>query len=361
MIDIRASCGPGEIRVAVMRGAELLDYAIDRPGAPDGVGDVHAGRVSTVAPAMAGVFVALDGADGFLPDSEGGAGLTEGAMVSVQVTRSAQGGKGPRLTARGTGGPFGPPVRLLQRGPGPLLRLASAYPEARVLFDDAFVLAQRRPALGQRAHLVGQAFDDALEAEIDALAEPVVALPGGMRASIVPTPALTAIDVDGAAATGERAAKSASQLAANRAAIPALARQIRLRQLGGAILIDFAGMPARKRATLGPLLEACLRDDPAKPRLIGFTGLGLAEILRPRTAPPLHEVLSGPLAAGLAALRQAARTQAAHMALRASPSVVTALQADPAALPDLARRLTHPILLTSDPSLPPLGWMIEEA
>ncbi len=360
MIDIRASCAPGEIRVAVMQAGALLDYAIDRPGAPDGVGDIHVGRVSAVAPAMAGVFVALDGADGFLPDSEGGAGLAEGAMAAVEVTRAAQGGKGPRLTVRGPGGPCAPPVRLLQRGPGPLLRLASAYPEARVLFDDAFVLAQRRPAFGDRAHLVAQAFDDALEADIDALAESVVALPGGMRASIVPTPALTAIDVDGAAATGERAAKSASQLAANRAAIPALARQIRLRQLGGAILIDFAGMPARKRATLGPLLEACLREDPAKPRLIGFTGLGLAEILRPRTAPPLHELLSGPLAAGLAALRQAARTQAARMTLRASPPVVSALQADPAALPDLARRLTHPILLTSDPSLPPLGWMIEE-
>jgi hypothetical protein len=287
----------------------------------------------------------------------------EGAMVAVRVTRAAQGGKGPRLTARGTGPPCEAPARLLRRGPGPLLRLATAHPQAPVLFDDAFVLAQQRPALGDRAQRVAQAFDDALESDIEALAESVVALPGGMRASIVPTPALTAIDVDGAGATGERAPKSASQLAANRAAIPALARQIRLRNLGGAILIDFAGMPARKRAALGPLLEASLRDDPAKPRLIGFTGLGLAEILRPRTAPPLHELLAGPLAAGLAALRRAVRNHAdaaSRVILRASPAVVSALQADLAALPDLERRLTHPILLTSDPSLPPLRWMIEE-
>lgn len=360
MNAIRASCGPGEIRVAVIQDGVLLDYAIDRPGAPDGIGDLYAGRVTARVPAMAGVFVALDGAEGFLPDSEGAAGLAEGAMVTVRVTRSAQGGKGPRLTARDTGAAEAP-VRLLRRGPGPLLRMAAAYPDTPVLLDDIGVLAQLRLLPGDRSKLVGQAFDEALEAEIDALAEPLVALPMGMRASIVPTPALTAIDVDGAGATGERAPKAASQLAANRAAIPALACQIRLRNLGGAILIDFAGMPARKRATLGPLLETCLRDDPAKPRLIGFTGLGFAEILRPRTSPPLHERLSGPLAAGLAALRHAARTPAARLTLRASPAIVAALQADPSALPDLARRLTHPIILTSDPSLPPRHWVIEES
>ena len=42
----------------------------------------------------------MNGAEGFLPDSEGGASLREGDLVSVRVTRAAQGGKGPRLTAR---------------------------------------------------------------------------------------------------------------------------------------------------------------------------------------------------------------------------------------------------------------------
>ncbi len=66
------------MRVAVVRDGALLDYAIWRPGAPDGVGDIYRGRVIVSVPAMAGAFVALDGAEGFLPDSEGGAGLTEG-------------------------------------------------------------------------------------------------------------------------------------------------------------------------------------------------------------------------------------------------------------------------------------------
>ncbi len=68
-----------------------------------------------------------------------------------------------------------------------------------------------------------------------------------MRALIEPTAALVAIDVDMAAATAGRDAKQAKQEAANRAALPALARQIRLRNLSGAILVDLAGLSMRRR------------------------------------------------------------------------------------------------------------------
>ena len=57
-LRILAACSPGEVRVAVLRDADLLDYAIWRPGAPDGVGDLHRGRVIARVPAMAGAFVA---------------------------------------------------------------------------------------------------------------------------------------------------------------------------------------------------------------------------------------------------------------------------------------------------------------
>ena len=65
--------------------------------------------------------------------------------------------------------------------------------------------------------------------------------------SVHATPALTAIDIDLGAATAERTRKGPAQLAANRALVPELARQIRLRNLAGAILVDFGGMPARRR------------------------------------------------------------------------------------------------------------------
>ncbi len=391
MIRILASSSPGEVRLAALEGDTLIDYAIWRPGAPDGLGDVYHARVTACVPAMAGAFVALPGVDGFLPDSEGGTGRTQGELVTVQVTRTAQGGKGPRLAAWGGAGTGAAEPGLVSRGPNPLRRLASLHPQAGIWVDDASLLARLRAeaaaarldgAAGERRvgrlpaaslgdasseqlagklHLCPRAFDDALETEIDGLGEPEVALPGGLHATVTPTPALTAIDVDGGASTAQRGAKSAVQFAANRAALPALARQLRLRNLSGAILVDLAGLPAKRRAALAPELAACLDADPARPRLLGFTRLGLAEILRPRHAAPLHEVLAGPLAAGLAALRRVAAEPGRRARLSAAPAVVEALQADPAALADLARRCTYPLILLADPGLHACAWVIEDA
>lgn len=364
MIRILAACSPGEVRVAVADGDLLLDYAIHRPGAPDGVGDVHRGRVLSVVPAMAGAFVALAGAEGFLPDSEGAAGLTQGAGLGVRITRAAQGGKGPRLTARLDQAVIGAgPVALLARGPGAVERLAVVWPDAPVLVDDAGVAAMLAPVLGQRVCLSREGFSDALADQIEALEGTVVDLPGGARLSIHPTPALVAIDVDAGAMTAAREGKARAQASLNRSVLPALARQIRLRNLSGGIVVDLAGMPARKRAALGPALAAALADDPLRPRFLGFTALGLAEILRPRVHPPLHELLAGPHAAGLAALR--AMTVAANadpsvaLALRAAPAVVAALQGDAVALEDVARRTGRRVVLRSDPGLAATEWRME--
>ena len=365
-MNILAAASPGEIRVAAWDGA-LADYAIDRPGAPDGVGDLHRGRVLSRVPALAGAFVAVAGAEGFLPDSQGGADARDGALLGVQVTRAAQGGKGPRLTARltaadaaaTTSGPQG----LIRRGPGAIERLAALHPQAPVQIDDPALLAQLRPILGDRlvpGRLFATGFPDAVEAAVEALAAAAVTLPGGARMTVTPTPALTAIDIDLAAATAERRAKGPAQAAANRALLPELARQIRLRNLGGAILVDLAGMPTRRRAALGPDFTAALAADPLQPRFLGFSALGLAEILRPRVHPPLHELLAGPHAAALAALRQAAAETAARpqvpLTLRAGAAVADALQADRTAMDEYTRRAGQALRPTLDRSLPPLGW-----
>ena len=131
--SIHVVSSPGEAQVAVVEHGRLLDYALWRPGAPDGVGDVYRGRVTALVPAMAGAFVALSGAQGgiqgFLPDSAGGKGLTAGTILFVRITRAAQGNKGPRLTARldetvGAGA-----IGLVRRGPDPVTRFATRYPE----------------------------------------------------------------------------------------------------------------------------------------------------------------------------------------------------------------------------------------
>lgn len=361
MTRILASCGPGEVRVAVVRDRALLDYAIGRPGRPDGVGDLYRGRVLAHLPALAGAFVALADAEGFLPDSAGGVGLTDGMAVQVRVTRAAQGGKGPRLAMEGVGAP-GPPA-LLARGPGPAERMAALHPDAPVLVDDPATAAALRSALGGRVTVARDVLDDDLAAQVDALSGTDVALPGGARASIHPTPALVAIDIDAAGATADRQAKAASQMALNLAVLPTLARQIRLRNLSGAILVDLAGMPARRRAALAPAFAAALADDPLRPRFLGFTAGGLAEMVRPRVHPPLHELLAGPHAAGLQALRDVMRASAADPsaahALRCAPDVAAALSDDAVALPDLARRTGRPLVLRPDPSLAPGQCRIE--
>jgi ribonuclease G len=365
---ILAAASPGEVRVAAVDADGLLDYAIWRPGAPDGVGDLHRGRVLARARALGGCFVALAQGEGFLPDTEGGKGLGDGTVLGVRVIRAAQGGKGPRLSARVDAGEAallgaGPPA-LLRRGPCAVRRLAVLHPSAPVLADDPALVATLRPALGERVRSVARAFDDEIEAAVAALAEPVCDLPGGARMSVWPTPALTAIDLDLGAAAAGRGEKTAAHLEANRAALPVLARQIRLRNLGGAILIDFAGLAPRRRASLGADLAAALAADPLRPRLLGFTGLGLAEIVRPRVHPPLHDLLAGAHAAGLAALRRLAAELAASPPrapiLAVAPAVAAALEGDAAARADLARRTGRALILRPDPALAPLGWRIEE-
>jgi len=338
---------PGEDRIALTRNDILSEFYIYRAGAPDGFGDLHWARVTSRVPAMAGAFLALADSVAFLPDTACAEDVTEGDHLAVRITRAAQGGKGPRVTACLTDAELacaGPgPMRRLRRGPSPLDELRESYPAAEIRAD---------------------ALPEKLASEIEALGSPAIALPGGMTGSITPTAALTAIDLDSAASTAERAPKLAAQFAGNRAALPELARQIRLRNLSGAILIDFSGLPARRRGALTADLSAALAEDRIRPRLMGFTSLGFAEIRRPRLRPPLHEMLRGPHAAGLAALRRAVAEALAapgrRLVLRAPPAVIAALEADPAALDDAARAMTHRLVLRNDPALPGVTCLIED-
>ena len=350
-ITIHAACSPGEIRAAAMQNGALIDYAIHRPGAPNNVGDRIRARVLTHIPAMAGAFLALPGGtEGFLPDSQAPPNLHTGAAITVLITRAAIGGKGPRLSARTPQEPPGPPA-LLTPGPGAIARLVALHPAAQVTVDDP---AAATPG----ATILPHAWDDEIETQIEALSAPSIDLPGNITAHIHPTPALVAIDLD--ASPGNTNSKPTAQREANRAAIPALAHAIRLRNLSGAIVIDLAGMAIKARASLTPDLTQALARDPLNPRFLGFTALGLAEILRPRIYPPLHELLAGPHAAALAALRKLARADPATAhTLHTTPEIARALDEDPHARADLARRTGRPLMLRADPALPPGRWKLE--
>lgn len=368
---ILVSVSPGEVRTALLQAGVLTEAWVERPGRPDGVGDLHRGRVSAVAPAMAGAFIALAGGEtGFLPEREAStqrqpimAAVNEGMILPLRVIRAAQGGKGPRVSARLTpaeagriaAAPAGAPI-LVARGPSAAERLAARFPRAALLVDSAAYLARLRNAAGDRARLVpAPAFDDSTEAEFDMLAGTEAPLPGGGRLLIHPTPALTAIDMDAGSAAGARGAHGVATL--NRDALPELARQIRARNLGGAIMVDFAGLSPKRRESLAdPLREALAADRHA--RLLGFTHLGLAEIVRDRVHPPLHEILGSPpsaLTRGLAALRQGVRDAAARpgarFALHATPAVIAVLEGLPDALQAFAAEAGTALMLRADPAV----------
>ena len=364
----------------------LLEAWVERVGAPDGVGDLHRARITALAPAMAGAFLALGGGEtGFLPEKEaGGDGspaqvLQEGRLLSVRVIRAAQGGKGPRVSARlspeeaaraaaeaaATNGGTAP--RRLARGPEAALRLARAHPDATVETDGPDLAMRLRAALGpDRVALRTSAppFDDALEAEWEALAGPEAPLPGGGRVLVQPTAALTAIDVDAGSVAGARDRQA--QVRFNAVAMAEAARQIRLRNLAGPLLLDVAGLSRRERERLAGPLSRALGPDPLT-RLLGLGPLGLFEMQRRRVHPPLHEVLGSPpspLTHGLAALRRAAREAAASpgraLALRAAPAVVSALEGAPDALREMAEAAGRPLHLRADPTLPPGGEVLGE-
>ena len=229
--------------------------------------------------------------------------------------------------------------------------------------DDSALAARLKPSLGDRVQVVARTFDDASRNRCRRWRNQTSTSPGGARLHIHPTPALVAIDVDAGGAMAGRQGKAALHRAANLAVLPGLAREIRLRNLSGAILVDFAGLTATRRRVLAPSLHAALAEDPLRPRLLGFTALGLAEIVRRRVHPPLHELLAGPHAAGLAALRRIAAEVASQPqrmpVLRTSPAIVAALQGDAEALPDLARRVGRGLIVRSDPTLPSTGWVPE--
>ncbi|MBF0870047.1 ribonuclease E/G [Gluconobacter japonicus] len=347
MIEIRAACSPGEVRIAVTDQDTLLDVGLWRPGRPDGLDDWHIARVQTVALALGGAFVTLhDGESGFLSCRDT---LVQGQSVSVRVSRSAQNGKGLRLRKAEA-----PPQdsdntpRLIARGPTPLEELADRYPDAPIHIDDPGIAARLSARLRPRLQRCQRAFDSTQESEFEELGSETADL-GLLTASFFPTPALIAIDLD---------SNANPDFKGNVASFPALSQQIRLRNLSGTLLIDPAGVKTRKRPALVSFLRDAVALDPLKPQVLGATPSGLLEVTRPRKRPPLHELLSSPHGRALAALRIILREERKGRVLTASIPLIRALESDPDALNDFISRRAAPIELVLNPNAAPESWSL---
>ena len=122
----------------------------------------------------------------------------------------------------------------------------------------------------------------------EALGERVWLKSGGSLV-IQPTEALTVIDVNtGKFTAGKK--KEAAFLKLNQEAALEAARQIRLRNLSGIVIIDFINMEEKEsEVQLLKTLDDALRRDPIRTTLVDMTKLSLVEITRMKKERPLHE------------------------------------------------------------------------
>lgn len=319
----------------------LIDPAGDDPRQP---GAIFRGVVDRPMKGMGGVFVALPGGMGFLRQVSG---LAPGERVIVQVAGPAEPGKAPPLTLRVLFRgrtcivtPGAPGINVSRRIRDDALRAALEGEAAAAMAGapEDFGLIVRSAAAAE-AGLGAEAADlralaeavmadriggpellvaapsaheaawrdwadpapDAVEDRdgcfadlgvldaLDDLRGPKAALPGGAM-YVEPTRALVAVDVN----TGGDTSPAAG-LKANIAAARDLPRQLRLRGLGGQIVVDFAPMPKKDRGTLEQVIRAAFKAEGADTVMAGWTPLGLFELQRRRDRVPLAETLSGVL------------------------------------------------------------------
>ncbi len=163
---------------------------------------------------------------------------------------------------------------------------AGATPEKLTEGDGPHALAWREwtaPAEIDTGH--GSFASHAVLDAIDELRVPDSPLPGGASMAVERTRALVAVDVN----TGGDTSPAAG-LKANMAAARDLPRQLRLRGLGGQVVIDLAPMPKKERRQFEITLRAAFRADIVETALVGWTPLGHFELQRKRDRIALSEV-----------------------------------------------------------------------
>lgn len=120
--------------------------------------------------------------------------------------------------------------------------------------------------------------------------KPRVELPSGGYIIIEPTEALTVIDVNSGSFTRSATARE-TVLWTNREAATEIARQLRLRNIGGVIVVDFIDMDTNPdRLKLLEHFDNALRGDKARPQIAQLSELGLVELTRKRQGKNIYEL-----------------------------------------------------------------------
>jgi ribonuclease G len=210
-----------------------------------------------------------------------------------------------------------------------------------------------------------------IQQEIDKSMRPKVWLKSGGYIVINHTEALVAIDVN----TGKFVGKGSTRLEdtivrANLEAVKEIVRQVRLRDLGGIIVVDFIDMEERRnRDKVMAALEDALRSDRAPSKVLPFNEFGLVAITRKRTKQALERVLCQPCpyctGSGMVksvstlcyeiqaeARKMAAELDNASITLRVNPEIAKALKTRESALIEELENWTRKsVIIQGDPTL----------
>ncbi len=341
-IVILDEIGARQMAALVVDG-QLHDLLIDPEGDVPLPGAIYRAVADRPMKGQGGIFVKLPGASGFLRQISG---IAPGQCLLVQITGPAEPGKALPVTVRllfksrfAILTPDAPGLNISRRikdedarealgaiaaagmqGADPtlglILRSACFDAEPGAIAED--IAAMRGLAEAVLADLAGDpellvdgpgAHDTAFRDWLDPVPDEAVTEPGGFDAHgvaemisgllsprvvlgaghmmIEPTRALVAVDVNTGADTTPAAA-----LKVNIAAARDLPRQLRLRGLGGQVVVDFAPMPKKDRAILDQVIKAAFRTE-GEANLAGWTTLGLYELTRKRDRLPLSVVAKG--------------------------------------------------------------------
>lgn len=334
----------GRQMAALVVDGRLEELSIDPDGDVVMPGAIFRAIADRPVKGQGGIFVKLPGGSGFLRQISG---IAPGQRLLVQVSGPSEPGKAVPVTARllfksrfAIITPEAPGLNISRRIKdedlradladlaaqgmvgasetlGLILRSSCAEAEPDAIAEDIVAMRELAEAVlgdvqGEAELLVDgpgaheTAFRDWLDPAPDeavmepggfathgvdemvaGLMRPRVDLTGGGHMMIEPTRALVAVDVN----TGPDTSPAAS-LKVNIAAARDLPRQLRLRGLGGQVVVDFAPMSKKDRAILDQVIKAAFKGD-GEANLAGWTTLGLYELTRKRDRLPLAEVARG--------------------------------------------------------------------
>ena len=243
------------------------------------------------------------------------------------------------------------------------------------LYESVLTFMQRfQPALVNRVKMytrsapIFDAFN--ITQELEKALRPKVWLKSGGYLVINQTEALVAIDINTGKYVGKSNRLEDTIVKTNTEAVKEIVRQIRLRDLGGIIVVDFIDMDERKnRQKVMQALEEAMRADKAPYKILQFNDFGLVAITRKRVKQSLERTLCMPCSycegAGyvkstqtvigevlVEAQKLAKAIEGKDVLLRVHPDVAKVLKAsDNKYLEELEEILGRPVLVKGDPTL----------